>query len=118
MRVLIAGGRDFCNYDMLCQMVDAALVGRTDVTIVSGRARGADQLGERYARERGYAVDYFPAQWDKHGKAAGMIRNKQMIDSLSSDDLVLCFWDGLSRGTKNTIDTARKRGIKTGVARY
>ncbi len=74
-RVIIAGSRDFSDYVLLRQTMDILLSNiKEDITVVCGKARGADTLGEQYAKERGYAVAYFPADWDKYGKAAGFIR--------------------------------------------
>lgn len=114
-RVIIAGCREFNDYEFLRQKCDNILskVRQThSVVIVSGTARGADQLGERYAAERGYQVRRFPADWDRHGKAAGPIRNALMADSA---DALIAFWDGMSRGTKNMIDTAKNRGLSVRI---
>lgn len=73
------------------------------VTIVHGGARGVDTIAGKYATDLGFKVDVFPANWNKHGKAAGPIRNREMI---STCEAVYAFWDGKSRGTKNAIDTA------------
>ena len=113
--VIIAGTRTFADYDLLCRKCDEILHGKAlthSIVIVSGTARGADQLGERYAAERGYQVRRFPADWDRHGKAAGPIRNALMADSA---DALIAFWDGMSRGTKNMIDTAKNRGLSVRI---
>ena len=79
MRVIIAGGRDCNNYTLLLDtIVD---FDQEIVIVVSGQAAGADQLGERYARENGIPIDSYPAQWELHGKAAGSIRNKLMAEN-------------------------------------
>ena len=117
-RVIIAGCREFNDYEFLRQKCDNILskVRQThSVVIVSGTARGADQLGERYAAERGYQVRRFPADWDRHGKAAGPIRNAEMADNAN---MLIAFWDGVSRGTKNMIDTAKNRGLEVHVIEY
>lgn len=101
MRICIFGSRTFGDYDLLCKDADARLRNCHDVTVLCGKARGADELGERYARARGYKVEYFLADWDTHGKAAGPIRNRMMVEVA---DYGLAFWDGVSRGTKNTIE--------------
>ena len=68
MKVIVAGGRDLSNYVLLKSTLDSV----PNISfIVSGRARGADQLGERYAIENGIDILYFPANWGLHGKAAG-----------------------------------------------
>ena len=83
--------------------------------IISGHASGADSLGERYVQERGSLLDTYPADRKVHGKAAAPIRNAKMAEVA---DALIAFWDGKSRGTKNMIDTAIKRGLKVAVVRY
>lgn len=115
-RVIIAGGRDFSDYDLLSGTMDLLLSNiHDDITVICGKARGADTLGERYARERGYAVQYFPADWDRCGKRAGYIRN---IEMAKDADALAAFWDGHSHGTKHMIETARQNGLKIRVKRY
>ena len=83
--------------------------------IVSGAAKGADEVGELYASHKGSGVIKFHAEWNKHGKKAGILRNIQM--SKYADSLI-AFWDGESRGTKHMIDTMRKLGKPVKVIRY
>lgn len=108
-RVIIAGGRDFNDYQLLKQKCDSFLANKSRdcrVIIVSGTARGADRLGEQYANERGYQVERYPADWDRDGNSAGPIRNAKMAENA---DALIAFWDGESRGTYNMIDTAVRR---------
>lgn len=116
-RVIIAGCRDFAAYELLKERCDYYLQNQKpeDIVIVSGHASGADALGERYAQERGFQLETYPADWKAHGRAAGPIRNVQMA---AVADALIAFWDGKSRGTKNMIDTATKRGLKVAVVRY
>jgi len=101
-KVIIAGGRDFDDYQMLENNCNHLLKDKfPDIEIVSGKARGADRLGERYAENYLLDVKEFPADWDIHGKAAGYIRNKQMGEY---SDALIAFWDMKSKGTKNMID--------------
>jgi len=115
MKVIIAGGRNFNDYNKLRESCDNILVNQKDVEIVSGTAAGADTLGERYAQEKGYEVKKFPAQWDLYGKSAGYKRNQQMAEYA---DGLIAFWDGKSKGTKHMIDIANKMGLKVRVVRY
>jgi glycerophosphoryl diester phosphodiesterase len=115
MKVIIAGGRTFTDYGLLCQSADRALSKQTEVEIVSGTAKGADLLGERYAADRGYPVKKFPADWDRYGKSAGYRRNAEMAEYA---DALIAFWDGTSRGTKHMIDLAHERGLKVRVISY
>ena len=107
-KVIIAGTRDFSDYALPRSFADQTLAGAEDVEIVSGGARGADALGERYARERGYALKVFPAEWKKWGRAAGPIRNGQMAGYA---DALIAIWDGRSAGTRDMIRRAEEKGI-------
>jgi ABC-type enterochelin transport system substrate-binding protein len=112
--IIIAGGRTFNDYDSLKDTLDEILTVE-DFEVVSGGARGVDALGERYAKEKGHSVKLFPADWDKHGKAAGPIRNEEMAKY--ADGLV-AFWDGSSRGTASMIKKAEKHNLEIKVIRY
>ena len=115
MKIIIAGGRDFEDYKHLCGICDEVLSHFENVSIVSGTARGTDRLGERYAKEHGYKVDRFPADWDKHGKRAGYLRNQQMAKYA---DGLIAFWDNKSKGTKNMISEANKERLMIVVSYY
>ncbi len=111
-RILIAGGRDYNNYPEAQEFIDSCLgelKNEYEIIIVSGCCRGADKLGERYAAEHGYKTERFPADWDTYGKSAGPIRNREMA---KVSDIVICFWNGTSRGTKSMIEFAKKLGKK------
>lgn len=110
MRVLVCGSRYFDNYELLKETLDELDI----TTIIEGEAKGADRLGRRYGEERGIEVLRFPALWDKHGKAAGPIRNKQMLDE-GCPELVVAFRGPNSRGTQNMINQAEKAGIPVTV---
>jgi len=115
MKVIIAGGRNFNDYDKLRESCDNILINQEEVEVVSGTASGADTLGERYAQEKGYKIEKFTAQWDLYGKSAGYKRNQQMADYA---DGLIAFWDGKSKGTKHMIDIATNKGLKVRVVRY
>tara|TARA_R110000737_G_scaffold337022_2_gene356960 strand:+ start:2447 stop:2806 length:360 start_codon:yes stop_codon:yes gene_type:complete len=119
MKVIIAGGRDFedvplmkGSFGSLCGLLQQPL---SPVEVVSGGARGADACGEYVASEVFLPVKVFPADWGKHGKSAGYIRNSEMADYA---DVLLAFWDGKSKGTKHMIDLALKKGLLVKVVRY
>ena len=117
-RVIIAGTRDFDDYGLLCRHTDYMLSDKRKtrrIVIVSGTAKGADALGEQYARERGYQIRRYPADWDRYGKAAGPLRNDLMARNA---DALIAYWDGRSPGTKNMIDTARNYGLKVSIKQY
>ena len=116
IKVIVAGGRDFSDYDLLKQTLNRLLMYKLpNVEIVCGKARGADTLGECYAKELGLPIAYFPADWDQFGKAAGYIRNKEMAKYA---DACVIFWDGQSKGSKHMYDLALKEGIPTRIVRY
>lgn len=114
-KVIIAGGRDFSNYETLKKACDKILVNSDCMEIVSGTARGADQLGERYAKEKGYMIKRFPADWNTHGKKAGFLRNKEMAEYA---DALIAFWDGSSRGTNHMINLAKQQGLRVAIVHY
>ena len=107
-RVVIAGCRDYNNYDEAKNYIDFCLSNirkENNIVIVSGCASGADVIGERYAKENGFEIEKYPADWKTYGRSAGPKRNKQMAEV---SDYVICFWDLKSRGTKSMIDYAKK----------
>jgi hypothetical protein len=112
IKVIIAGGRDFDDYERVYNIL---FTYPTDSIVVSGTARGADALGEKAAAALGLDVMPFPADWDKHGKGAGFIRNNEMAKYA---DVLIAFWDGESRGTHNMIHTALDHGLEVHVYRY
>lgn len=117
MKLIIAGSRSFSNYPLMKQKLNYFLknIQTQEVEIVSGTAKGADKLGERYAKEMGYALKEFPADWDKYGKKAGYVRNRQMAEYGSH---CVCFWDGQSYGTKMMIELAAEKGLPCRVVYF
>jgi hypothetical protein len=126
VRIIIAGGRTFDNYSALSDFcleslkkigIDNPCAGR--VTILSGGAKGADGLGEKFARENKLNLERFPADWKTYGRAAGPVRNKQMLEEGRADYL-FAFWNGKSAGTKNMIDHGKRKfgSQKVFVKRY
>lgn len=113
MKVIIAGGRSFFNYDLVKETL---LPMKSEIEcIISGRANGADSLGEKFAEEHGIEILYFPAEWDKYGRSAGYIRNKEMANEA---DFLVAFWDGNSKGTKHMIDIMKKQNKHGKVILY
>ena len=114
MTVLCCGDRNWSHW----ASVWTALRGLgPNTVIVHGAARGADSMCGYVAERLGYPVRKFPADWDKHGKAAGPIRNRQMLSGNPEIGLVLAFHDDLSksRGTKDMVTCARSAGIPVNV---
>lgn len=106
MRILVCGSRNFKDYELLKVTLDKHKI----TTIIEGEARGADTLSRIYGERLGIDVRPFPALWSLHGKAAGPIRNAQMLAE-GKPDLVIAFRFPNSRGTQNMIDQAQKAGI-------
>lgn len=107
-RIVIAGCRDFNDYAIAKKHIDfyiKNIKNKYKLVFVSGGCRGADMLGEPYARENNFKVERHNAEWEKYGKAAGPKRNEKM--ALISH-YVICFWDGKSKGTKSMIEAAKR----------
>jgi len=107
-KILVCGSRIFTSFDYM----DCILGGENngdDLVIISGGAKGADELAAKWAEAYDFESQVFPADWDKHGKSAGYIRNQQMIDQ--EPDIVIAFWDGKSKGTRHTIGLAHRAKI-------
>ena len=109
-KIIVAGTRTFNNYQALRYILDTFIdaLEDTDIEIVSGGARGADALGEKYAAEHSLPLKIFPAKWDQYGKRAGYLRNAQMADYA---DILVAFWDGKSKGTQHMINLAEHKGL-------
>ena len=130
LRIIVAGSRDFNDFNLLStsltknlrEKVESKIIYRpSQVEFVSGTARCADTLGEKYAYIHGYKVKRFPANWDLYGKRAGYIRNEQMAKYSVENKyhgILFAFWDGQSRGTKHMIDLANKYGLEVHVVNF
>lgn len=110
MRVLVCGSREFNDKELMEDVLEELYI----TCVIEGEARGADTLARKYAEGHGIPVDAFPAQWDVYGKAAGPIRNTQML-RIGKPELVVAFWDGWSKGTRNMIKIAKQAGIAVKV---
>ena len=114
-RIIIAGSRN-CPEDstILKDKINKILfnIDCYDTEIVSGTCKGADILGENYAKDNNLPIKQFPADWDKHGKKAGYIRNKEMAEYATH---LIALWDVESKGTKMMIDLAKRNGLKVRV---
>lgn len=108
MRVLVCGGRDYSDREKVIKELTLLRASRHQLIIIEGGARGADALAAEFAKNYWIPHVQYKADWEKHGKAAGPIRNKQMIEE-GKPDLVLAFPGG--RGTANMIAQAKAAGI-------
>ena len=105
MKLAVVGSRDFNDYDLLKLKLDIIHKRKSITLIVSGGAKGADSLAERWAKENRIELLIFLPDWDKYGKKAGYLRNEDII---KNSDAVIAFWDGESRGTLSSINLAKK----------
>jgi len=109
-RILICGDRNYTNWEKIKDYLDTL---GSETIIIHGCARGADSLAGNLATGRNWGIIRFPAQWNKYGRAAGPIRNQQMIDE-GNPTLVVYFHDDIenSKGTRDMITRAEKADIK------
>lgn len=105
MRVIIAGSRTINNIHLVSDAVQAA--GFEFDTVVSGHARGVDQLGEDFAEIYELDLVIFPANWARYQNRAGIIRNEHMAEYA---DALIAIWDGKSKGTQHMITTMEALG--------
>ena len=119
LRILVAGSRSFEDFETLSNVLTEFLAPfskeKFSPVIISGTAKGADQLGEQYGIKHNIPIRRFPADWKRYGRAAGMIRNNQMLDHICEKGCVgavVAFWDGKSKGTAHTISEAKRREVE------
>jgi hypothetical protein len=120
MRLLISGSRDFNDYEFFKKKIleiyhdPERKTGSHRIDyIISGGARGVDKMAERFAREYDIPIEVFPAEWGKHGKSAGPIRNRLMLKQKIGE--VVCFMAKESLGTKDMLTAAIEAGKPTKV---
>lgn len=119
-KVIIAGGRDFTDYEYMSKELSKLLFNSSpfdgdSTTIISGMAKGADTLAIQYADEHQMTKILFPANWKKYPIIAGFLRNEDMLRIATH---VIAFWDGKSSGTKHMIDIAEEKGIPVWIYKY
>ena len=119
---IIAGSRTFDDYAQMKERMDFLLQDKSDVMIISGGAKGADTLAEKYASESSKCTRLIvmKADWDLYGKSAGFIRNEKMHKSAAhfNDRGCVLFWDGTSKGTKQNISLARKYSTPLKIVKF
>jgi len=101
MRVAVIGSRTFNDYDEVKGVLSTLKI----TLLISGGAKGADSLGEKYAKENNIETKIFYPDWNKHGKKAGFLRNSDIVNEA---ELIVAFWDKSSKGTKDSLDKALK----------
>lgn len=107
MKLAIVGSREFTDYQFLEDSILEWAIEPIEL-IISGGARGADSLAEQFAAKWNIPTQIFIPDWDRFGRAAGMIRNKDIIENA---DCVIAFWNGTSKGTANSIQYAKTLGM-------
>jgi len=117
MNLAIIGSRDFNDYSLLKRKVDEIIHEKNFIVkkIISGGARGADTLAERYARENSIPIEIIKPDWSKLGKKAGILRNTAIIEK---SDIVIAFHDGQSPGTADSIKKSIKNNKQLFVIRW
>jgi len=115
MKLAVVGSRDFNDYDLMKRYLDRIHSVEPITCIVSGGAKGADSLSERWAKENNIETKVYIPDWNKHGKSAGYKRN---VDIITNSDKVIAFWDNVSKGTKHSIDLANKQGKKLKIVYF
>lgn len=106
MKVAVVGSRGLCVNDL------GKYLPKEVTEIVSGGAKGIDTCAREYAKANGIKLTEFLPEYEKYGRGAPLKRNLQIIDYA---DLVLIFWDGVSRGTKYVIDNCKKKNRKAHI---
>lgn len=108
MHVLVCGDRNWSDLKKIEERLSKL---SKDTLVIEGGAKGADLLARRVAEKLGFDIIEIPANWVRHGRAAGPIRNQLMLGL--APDLVIAFHPDLtkSKGTADTVNEARRRGI-------
>lgn len=96
------------NYELMHEILDSRYKDQK-IKVISGRAPGGDELGERWAKEHGHEIIPYEPDWKRYGRGAGFIRNTDMVLQLEHNDEAIGFWDGISTGTKDTIDKLKQK---------
>lgn len=126
MKIIVCGSRTFDDLLFLARKLETRTRNLKEVVVITGaqvtkdkygRKYGADYLAEKWALSKGHTIVRYHADWNKHGAKAGPIRNSEMLRD-SGARVLIAFWDGKSPGTKDSIDKARKAGLKVIIYRY
>lgn len=112
-RLAIIGTRVFTDYELLETTLNEY---KDQISlVVSGGAEGADTLGEYWANENNIKTKIFYPNWNKYGKRAGYLRNKEIVEN---SDAVIAFWDGKSRGTQHSFTLCEQLKKPLKIIRY
>ena len=124
VRIIICGGRHFNDYERLeavmNEIVEEYNLSLKDIEIVNGHCEGADRLGELWASKHGAECTVFPAEWGKYGRAAGPVRNTNMVEYVaqSKQPIVVAFVNERTKGTWDTVRKAKKKEFKVVINQY
>lgn len=111
LHLAVVGSRSFENYKFLENTLNKENIFK----IISGGARGADSLAEKYAKLNSIPIEIIKPNWNKYGRRAGVIRNASIVKNANH---VIAFWDGTSRGTLSTINLCMKKYIPIKIIIY
>lgn len=115
MKLLIVGSRSFVNYEQMKDQIYSLYSVDEIEMIISGGAKGADSLAQKFAEQHEISFKEFPADWSAYGKRAGILRNIEMVNVA---DRVIAFWDGKSSGTRFTISYTKEQNKPITVFEY
>jgi len=117
MKIAIVGGRDFNDYELIKEKLIIFMDGNSTLinAFVSGGAKGADTLAEKFAAETGVEMIVYRPDFEKHGRGAALARNTQIVEHA---DVIFAFWDGKSRGTLDSITKAKQFNKKLFIINY
>jgi len=118
--LIVFGTRSFADESLLYAKLDRFTVELGKLAVVTGDATGADALARKWALDRKHTLVIHYADWDKHGKAAGPIRNGEMVASVAGvpHKFAVGVWDGKSRGTADMIARVRAANIPLKLVRF
>ena len=107
MKLMVCGSRSITDTDWIYRQIDACVSENhfEDIIIIEGDAQGVDKAAGLWAEQHGYQIKKHPADWNKYGRGAGFVRNKEMVESC---DFCLILWDGKSKGTKHDLELCQK----------
>jgi len=117
MKIAIVGSRKFNDYQLLKKIINEYIVqlNNAKITIVSGGAKGADALAEKFSQEFDCEMKVFYPNWELFGRNACSVRNMQIV---TYADIIFAFWDGVSPGTKDSITKAEQMNKKLTIIQY
>jgi predicted Rossmann fold nucleotide-binding protein DprA/Smf involved in DNA uptake len=115
IRIAVVGSRNFSDYSFFCEKLEAIICNLEDFEFVSGGCKsGGDALIARYCKEKGFKLTEYLPDWELHKKAAGIIRNKLIVDDCTH---LIAFWDEKSKGTLSSIQFAEKQNKKVRIVK-